>query len=76
MRDEKERDLQPEQEVSPEAEIIFLEREQKRLLAEMSMADGIFGRAERRRLAQRLRQTERRLAQLRGESWPWWRRFY
>lgn len=54
-----------------EARLLVLEREQQRLLAEIRLADGVFGPSRRRELSRRLRQVEREMARLQGRKWPW-----
>ena len=53
-----------------EERLRFLQAEQMRLLAEIRMADGVFGPAQRRELSRKLRQVERELAKLQGRKLP------
>ena len=66
-----ERAGKPEPAADKEARMRQLEREQQRLLAEMRLADGVFGPARRRELGKELRRVERELARLQGRKWPW-----
>ena len=47
-----------------------LQAEQMRLLAEIRLADGVFGPSRRRDLSRDLRKVERELARLQGKKWP------
>ena len=47
-----------------------LQAEQMRLLAEIRLADGVFGPSRRRELSRDLRKVERELARLQGKKWP------
>ena len=48
----------------------FLEQEQRRLLAEIRMADGVFGPSRRRDLSNQLRKVEKEMARLQGRRFP------
>ena len=47
-----------------------LQAEQRRLLAEIRLADGVFGPSRRRELSGKLRKVEREMARLQGRKWP------
>ena len=47
-----------------------LQAEQMRLLAEIRLADGVFGPSRRRELSRDLRRVEREMARLQGRKWP------
>ncbi len=47
-----------------------LRAEQRRLLAEIRLADGVFGPSRRRELSGKLRKVEREMARLQGRKWP------
>lgn len=47
-----------------------LRAEQRRLLAEIRLADGVFGPSRRRELSGKLRKVERDMARLQGRKWP------
>lgn len=47
-----------------------LQAEQMRLLAEIRLADGVFGPSRRRDLSRDLRKVEREMARLQGKKWP------
>ena len=53
-----------------EQRLRFLEQEQRRLLAEISMADGVFGPSRRRDLSNQLRKVEKEMAKLQGRKFP------
>ena len=53
-----------------EQRLCFLEQEQRRLLAEISMADGVFGPSRRRDLSNQLRKVEKEMARLQGRKFP------
>ena len=47
-----------------------LRAEQRRLLAEIRLADGVFGPSRRRELSGKLRKVEWEMARLQGRKWP------
>ena len=53
-----------------EERLRFLQAEQMRLLAEIRMADGVFGPSRRRELSRDLRRVEREIARLQGRKLP------
>lgn len=53
-----------------EASLRRLQAEQMRLLAEIRLADGVFGPSRRRELSRELRKVEREMARLQGKKWP------
>lgn len=53
-----------------EASLRQLQAEQMRLLAEIRLADGVFGPSRRRELSRELRKVEREMARLQGKKWP------
>ena len=53
-----------------EQRLRFLEQEQRRLLAEIRMADGVFGPSRRRDLSNQLRKVEKEMARLQGRKFP------
>ena len=54
----------------PAARLAALQAEQMRLLAEIRLADGVFGPAQRRELARQLRRVEREISRLQGRKLP------
>ena len=71
---EPEAEPEAESEAEPlsekEQRLRFLEQEQRRLLAEISMADGVFGPSRRRDLSNQLRKVEKEMARLQGRKFP------
>lgn len=53
-----------------DASLRRLQAEQMRLLAEIRLADGVFGPSRRRELSRELRKVEREMARLQGKKWP------
>ena len=53
-----------------EQQLRQLQAEQRRLLAEIRLADGVFGPSRRRELSGKLRKVEREMARLQGRKWP------
>ncbi|MBR2783790.1 MAG: hypothetical protein IKD93_06325 [Firmicutes bacterium] len=60
----------PAENEAPADRLAELEKEQRRLLAEISLADGVFGPARRRELSRELRKVEREMARLQGRKLP------
>ena len=66
--DEAETEAEPLSE--KEQRLHFLEQEQRRLLAEIRLADGVFGPSRRRDLSNQLRKVEKEMARLQGRRFP------
>lgn len=64
------REREPSSQETKEEEIRRLQEQQQILLAEIRLADGLFGPSQRRELSLKLRRLERRLAKLQGSKPP------